>query len=102
MAVTCLHHPRYFGRALTVGYLWTFRPGRVFAWVAIRAGWKMTAAVSVVSSERAISLPMLDVPAWWESQRLPNAMPVVQALKKMARVRLDCRKFVSPPRHATM
>jgi hypothetical protein len=31
-------------------------------WVAIRAGWKMTAAARVVSSDRAISLPMLDVP----------------------------------------
>ena len=30
--------------------------------VAIRAGWKMTAAVRVVRSDRAINLPMLDVP----------------------------------------
>jgi hypothetical protein len=27
-------------------------------------------------------------------------MAVVQALKRMARVRLDCRKFVSPERQA--
>jgi len=30
--------------------------------VARRAGWKITAADRVVSSDRAISLPMLDVP----------------------------------------
>ena len=30
--------------------------------VASRAGWKMTAAASVVRSDSAISLPMLDVP----------------------------------------
>jgi hypothetical protein len=35
---------------------------RAWRWVAIRAGWKMTAAARVVSSDRAISLPMLDVP----------------------------------------
>jgi hypothetical protein len=29
-------------------------------------------------------------------------MAVVQALKRIARVRLDCRKFVSPARQATM
>ena len=29
-------------------------------------------------------------------------MAVVQALKMMARVRLDCKKFVSPDRQATM
>ena len=33
-----------------------------FCWVASRAGWKMTAAASVVRSDSAISLPMLDVP----------------------------------------
>src|SRR5215475_244099 len=74
--------------------------GRFCRWVAMRAGWKMTAAARVVTSDRAMSLPMLDVPGWWESHRLPNAMPVVQALKKMARVRLDCRKFVPPERQA--
>ena len=36
--------------------------GRFCCCVASRAGWKMTAAASVVSSESAISLPMLDVP----------------------------------------
>jgi hypothetical protein len=65
------------------------------------AGWKMTAAARVVSSDKAISLPMLDVPGWWESHRLPKAMAVVQALKKMARVRLDCSRFFSPERQAT-
>ena len=33
-----------------------------FCCVARRAGWKMTAAASVVRSDSAISLPMLDVP----------------------------------------
>src|SRR5262249_27848416 len=75
---------------------------RVRRWVAIRAGWKMTAASRVVRRDSAISLPMLEVPGWWESHRLPKAIPVVQALKKMARVRLDCRKFVPPARQAMM
>src|SRR5262245_56131291 len=70
--------------------------------VAIRAGWKMTAAASVVRSDSAISLPMLDVPGRCEKYRLPKAMAVVQALKRIARVRLDCRKFVSPERQAMM
>jgi hypothetical protein len=40
---------------------------RLFDWlcwvaVAMSAGWKMTAAASVVSSESAINLPMLEVP----------------------------------------
>ncbi len=54
----------------------------------------------VVISDSAISLPMLDVPGWCENHRLPKAVAVVQALKKTARVRLDCKKFVSPARHA--
>src|SRR5262245_59372731 len=100
MGVTFVHHSRFL-RSVRMNY--AASRGRGFAWVvAIRAGWKMTAAASVVSSDRAISLPMLEVPGWWESHKDPNAMAVVQALKKMARVRLDCRKFVSPPRHATM
>jgi hypothetical protein len=45
---------------------------------------------------------MLDVPGWCEKYRLPKAIAVVQALKRMARVRLDCRKFVSPDRQAMM
>src|SRR5262249_23809223 len=36
--------------------------GRFCRWVASRAGWKNTAAARVVSSDRAMSLPMLDVP----------------------------------------
>ena len=46
----------------------------------ISSGWNSTAAASVVSSESASSLPMLDVPGWLESQRLPNAVAVVSAL----------------------
>ena len=47
----------------------------------IRAGWNRTAAASVQTSARAINLPMLDMPGWSESQRLPNAVAVVSALK---------------------
>ena len=68
--------------------------------VAKSAGWNSTAAESVVTSASAISLPMLDVPGWWENHRLPKAVAVVQALKKTARVRLDCKKLVSPALHA--
>ena len=39
-------------------------------------------------------------PGWCENHRLPKAVAVVQALKKTARVRLDCRKLCSPARHA--
>src|SRR5579871_4931607 len=76
--------------------------GRFFPCVAIRAGWKITAAASVVTSDSAISLPMLEVPGWCESHRLPKAIPVVDALNTIARVSGDCRNLVSPPRHATM
>src|SRR6266436_1060508 len=58
----------------------------------IRAGWNRTAAARVQSSARAISLPMLDMPGWSESQRLPNAVAVVSALKNTARVRVDCSR----------
>ena len=39
---------------------------------------------------------MLAVPGWLDSHRLPNAVAVVSALKKIARVRLDCSRFVLP------
>ena len=68
--------------------------------VAKRAGWNSTAAERVVTSDRAISLPMLEVPGWWENHRLPKAVAVVQALKNTARVRLDCKKLCSPARQA--
>jgi len=45
---------------------------------------------------------MLDVPGWLDSHRLPNAVAVVSALKKIARVRLDYSRFVLPERHATI
>src|SRR6516165_4340409 len=79
-----------------------YHSSRFCCCVAIGAGWKMTAAATVVRSDRPISLPMLDVPGWREKYRLPKAIAVVQALKRMARVRLDCRKFVSPDRQAMM
>jgi len=68
--------------------------------VASSAGWNNSAAASVVTRASAISLPMLDVPGWCDSQRLPKAVAVAKALKNTARVRLNCRKLVSPARHA--
>ena len=68
----------------------------------IRAGWNRTAAASVQTSARAISLPMLDMPGWSESQRLPNAVAVVSALKNTARVRVDCSRLVRPAHQAMM
>ena len=52
-------------------------------------------------SASAIILPMLDVPGFPESQRLPKAAAVVSALNVTARVRLDCSRFVfaGSPRH---
>jgi hypothetical protein len=44
---------------------------------------------------------MLDVPGWLDNHRLPNAVAVVIALKKIARVKLVCRRLVLPERHAT-
>jgi hypothetical protein len=44
----------------------------------------------VQTSESAINLPMLDVPGWLDSHRLPNAVAVVIALNTKARVRVDC------------
>ncbi len=66
----------------------------------IRAGWNSTAAASVQASDKANSLPMLDVPGWLENHRLPNAVAVAVALKNTARVRLDCSRRVCPLRHA--
>src|SRR5882762_6837433 len=68
----------------------------------IRAGWNRTAAASVQTSAKAISLPMLEMPGWSESQRLPNAVAVVSALKNTARVRVDCSRLVRPARQAMM
>jgi len=36
------------------------------------------------------------------AQRLPNATPVVRALKKIARVRLDAKRSATPARQAMM
>ena len=56
----------------------------------------------VLTSDSASSLPMLDVPGWLDSHRLPNAVAVVSALQITARVRLDCSRLVCPARHAMM
>src|SRR5258708_1145818 len=68
----------------------------------MRTGWNSTAAGSVQSNDRARSLPMLDVPGWLDSHRLPKAVAVVMALKMTARVRLDWRSPVWPSRQAMM
>ena len=47
------------------------------------------AAANMQTSDKASNLPMLEVPGWFESHRLPNAVAVVIALKTTARVRLD-------------
>jgi hypothetical protein len=45
---------------------------------------------------------MLAVPGWLEKQRLPKAAPVVSALKKIARVKLDASMSATPDRQAMM
>ena len=74
--------------------------GLIFRGGPINAGWNKIAAAKVQTSDKASSFPMLDVPGCFESQRLPKAVAVVIALKKTARVRLDCKRFVVPARHA--
>jgi hypothetical protein len=44
----------------------------------------------VQTSDKASSLPMLEVPGWLENHRLPKAVAVVSALKNTARVSGDC------------
>ena len=63
----------------------------------ISTGWNNTAAAIVVTSASAINLPMLEVPGWLESHKLPKAVAVVSALNITARVRLDCKRSVWPP-----
>jgi hypothetical protein len=60
----------------------------------MRAGWNSAADARVHSKDSARSFPMLDIPGWLESQRLPNAVAVINALKNTARVKLDCKKSV--------
>ena len=64
------------------------------------AGWNKIAAANVQTSDKASSLPMLDVPGCLDIHRLPKAVAVVIALKKTARVRLDCSRFTVPARQA--
>ena len=52
----------------------------------IRTGWNNTAAPIVHSSDRAISLPMLEMPGWLDAHMLPNAIAVVMALNITALV----------------
>ena len=46
----------------------------VLARLPIRMGWNSAAAIMVVKSEIANSLPMLDVLWWLENHRPPNAV----------------------------
>ena len=79
---------RYRSRIFTLLYSPISRGG------PMSTGWNSTAAAKVLTRDSAKSLPMLDVPGWLDSQRLPNAVAVVMALKMTARVRLDCRRPV--------
>ncbi len=65
------------------------------------AGSNSNAQTSVQTIEIIRILPMLAVPGWLESQRLPKATPVVRALNSTARARLDCSRLVSPERQAS-
>jgi hypothetical protein len=56
----------------------------------------------VHSKASAISWPMLEVPGWRDSHRLPKAVAVVIALKMTARVKVYCTSAVRPRRHAMM
>src|SRR4029078_3153577 len=67
----------------------------------IKIGGNSTAAASVVTSDSASNSPMLDVPGWLESHRLPKAVAGVMALKMTARVGGDARRLVSPCRQAS-
>lgn len=68
----------------------------------MRIGWNRTAAASVHASDRAINLPMLEMPGSLESHKLPKAVAVVMALKTTARVNVDSNRLVLPPRQAMM
>src|SRR5208283_1860531 len=65
-----------------------------------KAGTTKKAATSVKNSEIARSLPMLAVPGWDDSMRLPKAVPVVREEKKIARVRLEASISTFPLRQA--
>jgi hypothetical protein len=65
----------------------------------MRAGWNKTAAAKVHTKDKASILPM-DRPGNLDSQRLPNAVAVVRALKNTARVRLVSKRFFAPARQA--
>src|SRR5260370_1006248 len=51
----------------------------------ISTGWKSTTAAMAGTSASAINLPMLEVPGWLDSHKLPNAVAVVSALDITAR-----------------
>jgi beta-glucanase (GH16 family) len=67
-----------------------------------KAGTMMKAARRVKNRDTVSSLPMLAVPGWCDSHRLPNATPVVRDEKKIARVRLDASMSTTPSRQAIM
>ena len=63
---------------------------------ASRAGRNSSVTNSSQPSEIISSLPMLAVPGWLESHKAPNAVAVVSALKRTARIRLDCNGSSHP------
>ena len=67
---------------------------------ASKAGRNNNVTNSSQPSEIISNLPMLAVPGMLESHNAPNAVAVVRALKRTARIKLDCNGAVSPARHA--
>ncbi len=65
------------------------------------AGSKISAQTSVHARLIIRILPMLAVPGWRDSHRLPNAVPVASALNSTARARLDVSSSgrAAAPRH---
>ena len=53
------------------------------------AGSKISAQISVQTRDSISTFPMLAVPGWRDSQRLPNAVPVASALNSTARASAD-------------
>ena len=66
------------------------------------SGWNNTAAAMVLTSDSASNCPMLAVPGWFESIRLPKATAVVMPLKNTARVSGEAYSPLRPSRHAMM
>jgi hypothetical protein len=68
----------------------------------VSTGWNNTATASVHYEREREQLAHARRAWMVESHTLPNAVAVVAALKITARVRLDCKSPVCPPRQAVM